>query len=603
MSDVTAFGHRGDGTGHWVLRAIWVVLAALTAGFHIGLVLYGLLPNLVALPAHMALLLPFALVERAKTRAGLLGGAVIAAVAIAACFYLIANHQRLQSLWVMTDPWHLAMAWILIGAVIEAARRMVGWPLPIVAVLGLVYLFFGHEIPGLFGFTEKNVGVVLKDFVFQGAALWGQITITAVWVIAAFVILGAIVNAGEAGAGFMNLAIALAGGLRAGAAKVSVLASAFFGSISGSASANVASTGAFTLPAMKRLGYPPSFAAAVEAVASTGGQIMPPLMGAGAFIMATLTFTDYQEIALRALLPAVLFFFAAWIGVEAFARRHDLRPVPKADRPDRSTVVVTGLFFCVPFGVLLVALFGLNVSPPLAALYAIAAATVMLAFDGSGFIGWGPFLLRVEAALVNAARQIATIGAIILCASLVIGVFTTTGLGDKLNATILSASGGLLWPALLLTALACLILGMEVPTTAAYILTVTIAGPALVALGVPLLDAHLFVFWFALLSTITPPVCGTVFIAAGMAQAPWLRVAGRAMALGIGLYLIPLAFIANPALIAVTETPLLALAAFVKIAVALYLIANAILGTWPGWMRAAAIPLALVIIFALGVGA
>ena len=183
-----------------------------------------------------------------------------------------------------------------------------------------------------------------------------------------------------------------------------------------------------------------------------------------------------------------------------------------------------------------------------------------------------------------------------------IGVFTATGLGDKLNATILSASGGLLWPALMLTALACLILGMEVPTTAAYILTVTIAGPALVALGVPLLDAHLFVFWFALLSTITPPVCGTVFIAAGMAQAPWLQVAGRAMALGIGLYLIPLAFIANPALIALTETPLLALAAFAKIAVGLYLIANAILGVWPRWVRAAAVPVAVVIIFAFGIG-
>lgn len=598
MTTIAALRHGADaGLG---ARTVWIVLALAVTAFHIGLVLYGLVPNLIALPLHMALLLPFALVDQAKTRVGQVTGVILSAAAIAACAYLVVNHIRLQNLWAMQEPVHYLVAWTLIVAVLETARRTVGWPLPIVAAIGLLYLFFGHNIPGLFGFGEKSTAVVLKDFIFQGAALWGQLTLTAVWVIAVFVVLGAVVNAGEAGAGFMNLAIALAGGLRAGAAKVSVLSSAFFGSISGSASANVASTGAFTLPAMRRLGYPRPFAAAVEAVASTGGQIMPPLMGAGAFIMATLTFTDYQEIALRALLPAVLFFFAAWVGVDAYARRHDLQPVPVEDRPPRREVMVTGLFFCVPFGVLLVAMFGFKVSPPYAAVGAIATAAAMLAFDTKGWVGMRTLLLRLEKAAVGAARQIATIGAIILCASLIIGVFTTTGLGDKLNATILSASGGSLWPALLLTALACLILGMEVPTTAAYILTVTIAGPALVQLGIPLLDAHLFVFWYALLSTITPPVCGTVFIAAGMAEARWITVAGRAMALGLGLYLIPLAFIANPSLIALTETPLLALAATVKIGVALWLASNALLAPWKLWQRAAALAAAGPIVFLFG---
>jgi TRAP-type uncharacterized transport system fused permease subunit len=179
----------------------------------------------------------------------------------------------------------------------------------------------------------------------------------------------------------------------------------------------------------------------------------------------------------------------------------------------------------------------------------------------------GTFAARMETALVTAGRQVAMIASIILCASIVIGVLSITGLGVKITSLILSGSGGLLWPSLLLTAAACLILGMEVPTTAAYVICVSVAGPALTQLGLEPLQAHLFVFWFALLSTITPPVCGAVFIAAGMVEENWLRVAGTAMALGVGLYLIPLGMIANPSLIAVADDPASAIVAFVKVAV------------------------------------
>jgi TRAP transporter 4TM/12TM fusion protein len=367
----------------------------------------------------------------------------------------------------------------------------------------------------------------------------------------------------------MNLATAAAGRMRGGAAKVSVLSSALFGSISGSASANVASTGAITLPAMAKLGYPRALAGAVEAVASSGGQIMPPLMGAGAFVMVELTGTPYTQIMAAALLPSVLYFLTVWIGIDAFAMRHDLRGISAEDRPAARTVVITSAFFFVPFAVLLWFMFAAGFTPQYAASVAILAAALLLLIDGKLSFDFARLIHRAETVCLTAGRQISAIAAIILCASIVIGVLGMTGLGVKITSLILSGSGGMLWPALLLTALACLILGMEVPTTAAYVICVSVAGPALQQFGLAPLIVHLFVFWYALLSTITPPVCGAVFIAAGMVQENWLKVAARAMALGIGLYLVPLAMIANPALIGLAVTPWLALAAFAKSALGL----------------------------------
>jgi len=396
-------------------------------------------------------------------------------------------------------------------------------------------------------------------------------------VVAIFVIFGAVLNAGEAGQGFMNLASAAAGRLKGGAAKVSVLSSAFFGSISGSASANVASTGAITLPAMTRLGYPKRLAAAVEAVASSGGQIMPPLMGAGAFVMVELTGVPYTSIMAAAFLPALLYFLAVWVGVDAYASRYDLAATRAEDRPAARDVLITSGFFAVPFAVLLLGMFWVQVTPQYAACLAILVAFGLLAFGVGGLNDRQETLRRVQLALLTAARQVSMIAAIILCASIVIGVLSITGLGVKVTSLILSGSGGLLWPALLLTAVACLVLGMEVPTTAAYVICVSVAGPAIVSLGLSPLQAHLFVFWFALLSTITPPVCGAVFIAAGMIEENWLKVAVTAMTLGFGLYIIPLAMIANPALIEVASAPAAALLAAVQIAAGLSLMSIALI--------------------------
>lgn len=380
----------------------------------------------------------------------------------------------------------------------------------------------------------------------------------------------------------MNIAAAVAGRLTGGAAKVSVLSSALFGSISGSASANVASTGAITLPAMRKLGYPRSLAGAVEAVASSGGQIMPPLMGAGAFVMVELTGVPYDQIMLAALPAAVLYFVAVWMGINAYAKRYDLPGVPASERPSTRLVIITTGFFAVPFAALLYGMFGLDFTPQYAACMAVVLAALLLLTDEKFDFDGRAVLARVRHAAMTSGQQVSMIASIIICASIIIGVLGMTGLGVKITSVILSGSGGLLWPAILLTALTCLLLGMEVPTTAAYVICVSVAGPALTELGLGLLQTHLFVFWFALLSTITPPVCGAVFIAAGMVEENWLKVAMKAMALGLGLYLIPLGMISTPDLIDLGNNPIGAVIAMLKIGTATTLVAYGVIapGHW-----------------------
>lgn len=351
---------------------------------------------------------------------------------------------------------------------------------------------------------------------------------------------------------------------------------------------------------MTRLGYPKRLAGAVEAVASSGGQIMPPLMGAGAFVMVELTRVPYTQIMAAALLPAVLYFFAVWVGINAYARRFDLAAIAREDQPELRQVFITSAFFLVPFLVLLYGMFIAGFTPQYAACLAILAGFILLLFNARGTFDPREILRRMENAVLTAARQVSVIAAIIVCASIIIGVLAITGLGVKITSLILSGSGGYLWPSLFLTALACLVLGMEVPTTAAYVICVSVAGPALVQQGLEPLQAHLFVFWFALISTITPPVCGAVFIAAGMVGENWLKVAMTAMALGIGLYVIPLAMIANPAVIELAHTPFAAVLAGLKIGVGLALVSFGLIGFRLAWQKLLSTMAGLAVIFVGG---
>ena len=579
-------------------RSVWIGLGALSIIFHLWLIFSGLVPNLVSRPLHMALVIPWVFLFKPSVGLWRVCDWGFTLVGSAACFWVVANHNLLLDQYgYLANDFQTVIAVILLITVLEMARRSIGWPLPLLALAALLYGLFGNYVPGEFGHPGTPLASFLGTMTIAEGGIWGTLTGVSVSIVAIFVIFGAMLNAGEAGAGFMNVAASAAGRLRGGAAKVSVLSSALFGSISGSASANVASTGIVTLPTMVSLGYPKRIAAAVEAVASSGGQIMPPLMGAGAFVMVELTGIPYADIIVAAALPALLYFFAVWIGVDIYALRFGLRPLNNDARPAVRKVLITASFFLIPFSVLLIVMY-IGFTPQYAAAVAILVATLLLFINGSMAFNLGSGITRICDAAVMAGGQIAMIASIILCASILIGVLDITGLGIKVTSLILSFSGGIIWPALLLTALACLFLGMEVPTTAAYVICVSVAGPALIDLGMAPLTVHLFVFWYALLSTITPPVCGGVFIAAGMVGENWLRVALTSMSLGIGLYLIPLGMVVHPELLTIGMTPLLSLLAFCKITLALGLTSYAVISAGKPLYRLISIILGIALLLA-----
>lgn len=578
---------------------VWIVLGLASIAFHLGLIFSGLVPALIARPLHMAFALPWLFIFPAKTYAQRISGWVLTAIGVAICLYIAINVEALDAQYgYIEDNFQYLMAFALLAITLEMARRAIGWPLPTVALICLIYAVFGHHIPGQFGHPQVPLASTLGTLTITEGGVWGSLTGVSVGVVSIFVIMGAILNVGEAGQGFLNIAIAAAGRLRGGAGKVAVLTSALFGSISGSASANAASIGAVTMPTMVRMGYPRALAGAVEAVASSGGQIMPPLMGAGAFVMVELTSTPYTRIMEAALLPALLYFLAVWIGIDLFARRYNLKPMHEDNQPKRRDVFLTMMFFLVPFGVLLYQMFIAEVTPQYAASLAILVGALLLFTNIKFEISWRLFINRLSQAAIVSGRQISMIASIIICASIVIGVLGMTGLGVKVTSVILALANDALWPAILLTAVACMLLGMEVPTTAAYVICVAVAGPALNSLGIDLLLVHLFVFWYALLSTITPPVCGTVFITAGIVGENWLKVAASAMRLGIGLYIIPLAMIANPELINLGSNTLISLQSFAQVLIALWFMSYAIIANRSVAIRVGSFVIGFVICFA-----
>ncbi len=565
----------------------------LTVGFHLYVLVSGLIPNLITRPLHFLLALPWIFVfTPARSRAGAIAGWIACALGTLGAGYVAINSSALADQYgILYGPLQMAVAVVLLVVTLEMARRAINPVLPTITVLVLAYGIFGHLVPGTFGHDRFALDSFLGDLVISESGLWSELTGLSAETIAPFLILGAFISAGAAGTGFMSLATQIAGRYRAGAAKVAVLSSALYGTISGSASANTASTGMVTIPAMIRLGYPPSLAAATEAVASTGGQIMPPLMGAGIFVMAELLALPYTSIMVAATPAALLFFVTAWVGVHQYALRFNLHGMAPDELPGWARVMRTMPFFVVPFGILIYVLGWTRFTAPYAALLATVATVFLLSCDTGGRIDLRHWAGRMKVAVIDSGRQVASIAAILICAGLITGVFNKTGLGVKITSLILSASSGNMWFALALTALASLLLGMELPTTAAYVICIAVAGDALQSFGIAPLYAHLFVFWYALLCTITPPVCGNVFIAAGIARTPWLPVAGRAMMLGIGLFILPLGFIANPWMLKFATSPWLALFATLKVGSGLWLVSVGLIRPMRrNWLR----PLVLI---------
>jgi TRAP transporter 4TM/12TM fusion protein len=363
------------------------------------------------------------------------------------------------------------------------------------------------------------VTYILETIYLSTSGIWGIVTGVSATVVAGFLIFGSILYYTGGGEIFVDLAKGVAGRSYGGPAKVSCISSALFGTISGSAVANVVVDGVFNIPLMKRLGYRPEFAAAVEATASTGGQIMPPVMGAGAFIMAELIGISYLTIALAAVIPALLYYLGVTASVHFEAKKSNLERIPKDLIPAMRKVLPRSAPLFIPIAVLIYFLVQ-GYDPTTAVFWSILWESPAARYHSPPLLEKGKNML---AALGAAGKSIVLVAALCACAQIVIGMFNLSGLGIKVSEMIIGLSAGSKFLALFFTMIVCLILGMGVPTTAAYVLAASVAGPALVKLGVVSLAAHLFVFYFAIISAITPPVCAAVYAAAAIARSNWWK--------------------------------------------------------------------------------
>ncbi|MBM4331406.1 MAG: TRAP transporter permease [Deltaproteobacteria bacterium] len=442
-------------------------------------------------------------------------------------------------------PHRVALGTIAVILILEASRRLLGWPFLIIVFIFIFYALFSFLFPG--GLYGKGVSWSrLANFLYlDPQGILGTALEIAATVVLSFVLFGQALFKTGGGKVFTDSAMALMGRFRGGPAKVAVLASSLFGTMSGSAVANVVTTGSVTIPMMKKTGYPPYFAAAVEATASSGGQIMPPIMGAAAFLMATFLGIHYSKVAITAIIPALLYYMALIIQVDLRAAKDGLKGLPCETLPRLRDVFKRGWLFSVPLLVLIYALFFLMLDADKSGLY--ATATVFLV----GFILKENrlSLKKVTVIFKETGEGMLEIGVICAAAGVIIGILVLTGLGLAFSQTLVSLAGGSAIILLILGAIGAIILGMGMTATAAYLLMVILIAPALVQLGVKPLNAHMFVFYFAIMSFLTPPICLAVYAAASLAGADMMKTAYQAIKLGIAAYIVPFLFAYHPSLL------------------------------------------------------
>jgi len=428
--------------------------------------------------------------------------------------------------------------------VLECTRRLMGMPLVIITAVAVFYNYAGHLIPGAWGHAPLDTEQFLSYQYLTTEGLFGIPLGVSASFIFVFIMFGGFLVVSGTGEFFMNFANALAGHFRGGPAKVSVISSAFFGTISGSAVANVVSTGSFTIPLMKKIGYRPQFAGAVEAVASTGGQIMPPVMGAGAFIMADMLGVPYFQVCKAAILPACLYYFALLYMVHLEALRSNLRGMTREELPNFIKVMKEGGHLLLP-AFFLVAILTMGYSAMKSGLWAVGAVFVVSWFKKKTRMGWR----QVLTALRRGAHSSLEVALACACAGVVIGTITQTGLGLQFSTLVVEAAGGRLGLSLVFVMLASMILGLGLTTSAAYILTIIMGGPVLINLGIDPLAAHLFVFYYACLSVVTPPEAMAAYAASAIAESKPLSTGWEATRLAAIAYLAPFFFVYSPELI------------------------------------------------------
>lgn len=471
--------------------------------------------------------------------------ALVALIATGA--YLIANSDRYVTRIAFVDEVTLGdkiFGTILVVYLLEATRRVAGTGLFIIALVFIAYGFLGPVMPPALFHSGMSLDKFIDTEILSNNGIFGIPIGAVVSYIFYFILFATFLEISGGGKLFIDLAFALTGRSRGGPAKSAVIASGVMGSINGSAVANVVGTGMFTIPLMKRGGYPATFAGGVEAAASTGGQLMPPIMGAAAFVMVELTGMDYVTILLGAAIPALLYYLGIFIAVDLKAKKEGLRGLTREEMPDVKAGLWQRVHLLLPL-ILLVYMMIDGWSLMMSAIYSLVATVLVSYVRRETWLGPRDILSGLE----RGARAIPIVAVPCATAGLIIAVIIQTGLGIRLTEFIVSLAAGSLIPCLIAVMISCIVLGMGMPTVSAYIMVAILMAPALINLHVNLLSAHLFIFYFALLSFVTPPVALASYAAAGIAQANSTSTGWEAFKLTLGGFLVPYAFVYNPALV------------------------------------------------------
>lgn len=444
--------------------------------------------------------------------------------------------------------WDYLVGGTAILLVLETSRRTIGWALTSLALVFLAYAYAGPYMPGLLNHRGYSINKIISHVYLTTEGVFGTPLAVSATFVMVFVIFGAFLEVSGAGTFFINLASALTGRSPGGPAKAAVVSSGLMGTMSGSAIANVVTTGVFTIPLMKKTGYPPHKAGAIESVASTGGMIMPPVLGAVAFIMAEYTGISYINICLSAAIPAFLYYLALFWNVHLEALKLGLRGVGEGEVPKLGQTLKEGAHLLIPI-IVLVELMIEGYSPMKAAFYGILVMVSVVVIRG-----WKQMTPRVVSSLLarslaSAGRGILSIAAACACAGIVVGVITLTGIGLKFSVIMVEFSSGIPFLMLILMAVTCLILGMGLPPSASYIITAALGAPALINVGYPVLGVNMLIFYYANLSNITPPVAMAAYTAAGIAEAEPMKTGWYACKIGIVAFMVPFMFVYWPELL------------------------------------------------------
>jgi TRAP transporter 4TM/12TM fusion protein len=500
---------------------------------------------------------------------------LLSIVGAAVPMYVVVTYQELvmRAGTVTTLDYVVGLIGVLM--VMEGCRRVVGKPMVIVATLFVIYAFAGPYLPNAIAHRGVSPADLVAHLYFTTEGVFGIPLGVSSTFIFLFILFGAYLESTGLGRFFIDIANAIAGWASGGPAKVTVLASGMMGTVSGSSVANVVGVGSFTIPMMKKLGYNKEFAGGVEAAGSTGGQIMPPVMGAAAFLMAEFMGVPYLDVVKAAVIPALLYYTGIWIAVHLEAKRKGLKGIPRHELPSLKSVFIERGHLALPL-IVIIWLLVEGQTPTKAALWAIIIAIA------ASFLRKNTRMkpIQIIEGLENGAKGV--LGVLVACATagIIIGVVTKTGVGLKLAGGLIDLAGGMLLPAMFFTMITSLILGMGVPTTANYVITSTIAAPALIKMGVPIMGAHMFVFYFGIIADITPPVALAAYAASGISGGNPMKTGVIASKLAVAAFVVPYIFVYAPVLLMIKATPVEIFIAGLSSVIGMWGLGVAMIGHW-----------------------